>query len=84
MFWKSCALIGLHIQRPRALIFAEIFAMGETRKPQWVRCGECGHEWIGLYMPIEVNRLSKIVKGMCCPSCAADSKQIYMTQGEQK
>jgi len=28
--------------------------MPETRKPQWVRCGECGHEWIGLYMPIEV------------------------------
>jgi len=55
--------------------------MPETRKPQWVRCGECGHEWIGLYMPIEVNRLSKIVKGMCCPSCAADSKAIYMTQG---
>jgi hypothetical protein len=33
-------------------------------------------------MPIEVNRLSKIVKGMCCPSCAADSKAIYMTQGQ--
>jgi hypothetical protein len=32
-------------------------------------------------MPIEVSRLSKIVKGMCCPSCAADSKNIYMTQG---
>ncbi len=55
--------------------------MSETRKPQWVRCGECGHEWIGLYMPIEVNRLSKIVKGMHRPSCAADSKAIYMTQG---
>lgn len=51
--------------------------MSETRKPQWVRCGECSHEWIGLYMPIEVNRLSKIVKGMHCPSCAADRKAIY-------
>lgn len=32
-------------------------------------------------MPIEVNRLSKIVKGMCCPSCAADSKAIYLMTG---
>ena len=58
--------------------------MADTRRPQWVRCGECGHEWIGFYAPIEVNRMSKIVKGIHCPSCAADSKQIYMTQGEQK
>jgi hypothetical protein len=35
-------------------------------------------------MLIEVNRLSKIVKGMFCPSCAADSKNIYMTQGESR
>ena len=57
--------------------------MAEGRSPQWVRCSDCGHEWIWLYMPIEVSRLSKIVKGMCCPSCAADSKAIYLITGER-
>lgn len=57
--------------------------MSETRKPQWVRCAECGHEWIGLYMPIDVRSLTRIVRGMHCPSCAADSKQIFMTKEKQ-
>jgi len=54
--------------------------MSDKRQPQWVRCGQCEHEWIGLYMPIEVNKLTKIIRGMACPSCASDSKQIYLTQ----
>lgn len=52
----------------------------EDRNPLWVCCGECDHKWIGLYMPIEASRLNKIVSGMCCPSCANDSKGIYMTK----
>ena len=54
--------------------------MNKPRKPQWVRCGECGHKWIGIYLPIDVRDLAKIVKDMRCQSCGADSKQIYMTQ----
>ena len=55
--------------------------MTDGRIPQWVKCGECGHKWIGYYMPIEVNRLNKIVRAMRCPSCAVDAKKIYITQG---
>lgn len=54
--------------------------MTENKRPQWVRCGKCDHEWIGLYLPIEVGELSKIVKGMACPSCASDAKEIYMKE----
>lgn len=55
--------------------------MSEAKRPQWVRCGDCNHKWIGFYAPIEISKMTRIIRGMCCPSCAADSKQIYMTQG---
>lgn len=58
--------------------------MPETRNPQWVCCGECGHEWIGFYTPISVRSLSKIVRSACCPSCSSDAKKISIKLGDKK
>ena len=54
----------------------------EDRTPQYVRCGSCDHQWIGFYLPIEVTMLSKIGGGMRCPSCGGDSRDIFLSDGE--
>lgn len=53
--------------------------MSEKSTPQWLLCGECGHEWVGFHIPIDVRKLNKVLKNTHCPLCAADHKKIYMT-----
>lgn len=58
--------------------------MSEAKRPQWVRCGDCNHKWIGFYAPIEVSKMTRIIGGMFCPKCAAagdfSSKSIFIPQ----
>jgi hypothetical protein len=48
------------------------------RKPFTVRCGECRHEWIAGYTPMEMGRFAKLLRGACCPMCGADSKKLFL------
>lgn len=57
--------------------------MGCERTTQWVQCGQCSHEWVGFYVPIDVKDLGKIIEGMRCPACTADSTKIYMKMGNK-
>jgi Zn finger protein HypA/HybF involved in hydrogenase expression len=46
------------------------------RKPFWAKCQECGHIWPCAYTPMMMTAMAKLLKGLCCPSCGADSKRI--------
>jgi hypothetical protein len=41
-----------------------------------VVCGKCAHQWVAMYLPMELARAAKILKGLCCPSCGALNKHI--------
>ena len=56
----------------------------QPKQPTWVRCSPCGHVWPGMYTPLPMMDAVKIMKNLCCPKCAADSKQITLTEAPEK
>ena len=50
--------------------------MSEERKPFWAKCQDCGHVWTCAYTPMMMTAMAKLLKGLCCPSCGADSMRI--------
>lgn len=48
----------------------------EPRSPQWVRC-TCGHQWIGLYLPMLAREAAKVMGRLTCPMCAAGADKVF-------
>ena len=55
--------------------------MTESRD-MWVNCKQCGHEWVGLRLPMEIGKAAKIMANLHCPNCAADAEHIRVWKGE--
>lgn len=50
------------------------------RKPFYVLlCQPCGHIWIGLYLPMRMDKVAQVLKHQRCPSCASPSTQHFMS-----
>lgn len=58
--------------------------MTEPRTPFNVKCGACQHVWQAAMLPMPLARMASLLKGLHCPDCGADSKQIYADQGGSK
>lgn len=50
----------------------------DGKTPQNVRCADCSHVWVGLYLPQPIAVAAKMMKNLTCPKCGADSKRIRM------
>ena len=48
----------------------------KASRAQWVRCEDCGHEWVGMYWPQPIETAIKLMGGVICPKCAAGAKRI--------
>lgn len=46
------------------------------KKPLNVGCVSCGHEWTAAYLPMSIDKVARIAKGLYCPMCAASSADI--------
>jgi len=46
------------------------------KKPLRVGCVSCGADWIAAYLPMPVDKLARLAKGLCCPVCGATSADI--------
>lgn len=57
-------------------------ACGPEESPFWVKCGDCQHRWIAVWLPMELSRVGKLLKGLACPKCGAGSKSIFHTAPE--
>lgn len=42
-----------------------------------VRCGDCDHRWVAVYLPMEMSKAAQIMKRACCPACGNASNRIY-------
>ena len=42
------------------------------------RCEGCGHEWVIVYLPMELGKAARVMKRACCPACGASSKSIVV------
>lgn len=40
---------------------------GSDKKALWAKCPTCGHCWPAAYYPIEISRLSRVLKRCSCP-----------------
>ena len=49
----------------------------ERRNEMNLRCGKCGYVWVGCYLPMEAGKFAKMMRKAMCPSCGADSKNIF-------
>ncbi|WP_428491619.1 hypothetical protein [Rhodopila sp.] len=47
----------------------------EEKSAVWVHCGDCTHEWVLFYTPIDAHDLAKFGKSYC-PMCV--SKKVFM------
>jgi len=59
-------------------IVMEVGCIDKSTNPQHVRCADCGHVWIGLYLPQPISTAAKIMKNLCCPMCGAGAKRIMV------
>jgi rubredoxin len=57
--------------------------MSNDKTPMWMRCGPCGHRWIGLHTPMEMERVAQILKAIYCPMCGVGSKEIFATDAPE-
>lgn len=39
------------------------------RKPLHVKCEDCKHVWVLLYLPMELDRAARVMSGAHCPQC---------------
>lgn len=46
--------------------------------PNYVKCADCNHVWIGFYLPQPMAGMAKALKHMFCPKCLASSKRILI------
>lgn len=46
------------------------------RHPFYGKCGDCGHIWPVIYLPMDMRLAAKIMGSACCPKCGADSERI--------
>lgn len=58
--------------------------MTEQRTPFNVKCGACQHSWQAATLPMPVGRMASLLKGLHCPNCGADSKQIFVGEHNDK
>lgn len=45
--------------------------MTTERKPWYVECGDCGHQWIGYYMPMDSSKVADVMLTLRCPMCGS-------------
>jgi hypothetical protein len=48
----------------------------------YARCGECGHVWPALYLPMELAKACKVLKRVFCPKCATSGRRIFWATGD--
>ena len=44
--------------------------------PVTVKCSNCDHQWIGLYLPMPISDAAKVMKNLTCPQCACTKIMI--------
>jgi ribosomal protein S27E len=49
----------------------------------YVHCADCGHTWIGVYLPMAMDKFAKVLRKAACPKCAASGKSIVMASQDQ-
>ena len=49
-----------------------------ARNPLEVQCGECAHRWVAAWLPMPIEKVAAICKGLRCPSCSAPATKVYM------
>lgn len=52
----------------------EDFTLGGDKL--WLTCKPCAHTWIAAYLPMEMSKVGKLLKGARCPKCG--DKAIFM------
>lgn len=48
-----------------------------TREPFLVRCEVCDHVWVAAWLPLRLDAMGKLLKGLCCPDCGQDASRIF-------
>lgn len=46
------------------------------KRPLIVGCVACGHEWIAIYLPMEITKAARAMQAAHCPMCGASSSDI--------
>lgn len=53
------------------------------KNPFPVKCKPCGHEWVAGYLPMDIDKFSKLALGLHCPMCGAGSTDIFPVRGSE-
>lgn len=54
--------------------------MSDEKKPFWAKCGGCNHCWPCAYLPMSLERAGKLLQGLSCPMCGADSEHVFVAK----
>lgn len=48
------------------------------KRPLWVKCGDCSHVWVAVWLPMEMNKAARLMSRVSCPNCAAPTKRVFV------
>ena len=54
--------------------------MSDPRNQMWVTCQPCAWTWAIAFLPMEMGKLAKLMKGAACPKCGDTGKNIFMAR----
>lgn len=52
--------------------------MPPDRTPFIVHCAKCQHTWTACYLPMEVGKVARLIRRLCCPFCGTTAKDVRM------
>lgn len=61
-----------------------MIATTDDSKELRVHCGECQHRWVAAYLPMEMSKMGRLLKGLRCPKCVGDPKKIFLGWNNQQ
>jgi hypothetical protein len=53
-------------------------------RPVHVECGECGHWWVGFYLPQPIRIAARLMGALICPKCAAAADFIRLVDERKR
>lgn len=59
---------------------AEGDALPGSKKPFWVQCGKCRHQWAAAFLPMEAELFGKVAGKACCPMCGNGPKGNFVAK----
>jgi len=52
--------------------------VSDKSSTMWVECNQCEHRWVAVHLPMEMDKVIRVMGHLICPNCAEGISKIYI------